>query len=85
MPTCLEKSCSFGLPRVFFVNYCQLFYLVVLLLVFRAGYVIWLYQFLIIAYRFTFQVLTSVMDVAFLYMFYIILICVEVIYISFRV
>ena len=49
----LEKSCSFGLPRVPFVNCCQLMYLVISLLVVRAGYGSWLYQFLIIAYRFT--------------------------------
>ena len=24
MTTCLEKSCSFGLPRMLFVNFCQL-------------------------------------------------------------
>ena len=28
MTTCLEKSCSFGLPRVPFVNCCQFMYLV---------------------------------------------------------
>ena len=53
MATCLGKSCSFGLPRVPFVNCCQLMYLVVSLLVLRAGCGIWLYQFLIIAYPFT--------------------------------
>ena len=53
MTTCLGKSCSFGLPRVPFVNCCQFMYLVISLLVFRAGCGIWLYQFLIIAYRFT--------------------------------
>ena len=46
-------SCSFGLPRVPFVN-CRLFiYLVISLSVYRAGCGIWLYQFLIIAYLFT--------------------------------
>ena len=29
MTTCLGKSCSFGLPRVPFVNCCQFMYLVV--------------------------------------------------------
>ena len=53
MTTCLGKSCSFGLPRVPFVNCCQFMYLVVFLLVLRAGCGIWLYQFLIIAYLFT--------------------------------
>ena len=53
MTTCLWKSCSFGLPRVPFVNCCQFMYLVISLLLLRAGYGIWLYQFLIIAYRFT--------------------------------
>ena len=53
MITCLGKSCSFGLPRVSFVNCCQFMYLVISLLVLRGGYRIWLYQFLIIAYLFT--------------------------------
>ena len=53
MTTCLGKSCSFGLPRVPFVNYCQFIYLVISLLVLRAGYGLWLYQFLIIVYLFT--------------------------------
>ena len=53
MATCLGKSCLFGLPRVPFVNCCQFMYLVVFLLVLRAGCGIWLYQFLIIAYPFT--------------------------------
>ena len=56
MTTYLGKSCSFGLPRVPFVNCRQFMYLVISLLVLRAGCGIWLYQFLIIAYRFTFQV-----------------------------
>ena len=55
MTTCLGKSCSFGLPCVPFVNCGQFMYLVISLLVLRAGYGIWLYQFLIIAYLFTFQ------------------------------
>ena len=54
MTTCLGKSCSFCLPRVPFVNCRQFMYLVISLLVLRAGYGIWLYQFLIIAYLFTF-------------------------------
>ena len=54
MTTCLGKSCSFGLPRVPFVNCGQFMYLVISLLVLRAGCGIWLYQFLIIAYLFTF-------------------------------
>ena len=54
MTTYLGKSCSFCLPRVPFVNCRQFMYLVISLLVLRAGYGIWLYQFLIIAYLFTF-------------------------------
>ena len=54
--TCLGKSCSFDLPRVPFVNCCQYMYLVVSLLVLREGCGIWLYQFLIIAYCFTFLI-----------------------------
>ena len=53
MTTYLGKSYSFCLPRVPFVNCRQFMYLVISLLVLRAGYGIWLYQFLIIAYRFT--------------------------------
>ena len=56
MTTYLGKSCSFCLPRVPFVNCRQFMYLVISLLVLRAGYGIWLYQFLIIAYLFTFHV-----------------------------
>ena len=37
LTTCLRKSCSFGLPRVPFVNCCQFMYLVISLLVLRAG------------------------------------------------
>ena len=55
MTTYLGKSCSFCLPRVPFVNCCQLMYLVISLLVLRAGNGIGLYQFLIIAYLFTSQ------------------------------
>ena len=55
MTTYLGKSCSFCLPRVPFVNCRQFMYLVISLLVLRAGYGIWLYQFLIIAYLFTFM------------------------------
>ena len=50
MTTYLGKSCSFCLPRVPFVNCRQFMYLVISILVLRAGYGIWLYQFLIIAY-----------------------------------
>ena len=53
MTTCLGKSCSFGLPRVPFANCCQFMYLVISLLVLRAGCGIRLHQFLIIAYLFT--------------------------------
>ena len=53
MTTYLGKSCSFCLPRVPFVNCRQFMYLVISLLVLRAGYGMWLYQFLIIAYLFT--------------------------------
>ena len=52
MTTYLGKSCSFGLPRVPFVNCRQFMYLVISLLALRAGCGIWLYQFLIIAYLF---------------------------------
>ena len=52
MTTYLGKSCSFCLPLVPFVNCRQFMYLVISLLVLRAGYGIWLYQFLIIAYLF---------------------------------
>ena len=55
MTTYLGKSCSFCLPRVPFVNCRQFMYLVISLLVLRAGYGIWLYQFLIIAYLFYFK------------------------------
>ena len=60
MTTYLGKSCSFCLPRVPFVNCRQFMYLVISLLVLRAGYGIWLYQFLIIAYRFTVSILSIV-------------------------
>ena len=59
MTTCMGKSCSFGLLRVPFVNYCQFMYIVISLLVLRAWYGIWLYQFLIIAYLFTFHCCNS--------------------------
>ena len=55
MTTCLE-SCSFTLPHLPFVNCCQCMYLVISLLVLRAGHGIWLHQFLIIAHLF---ILTS--------------------------
>ena len=53
MPTCLGKSCSFGLPCAFsctFVNLCVLPFLRL-----RAGCGIKLYKILIIAYPFTFH------------------------------
>ena len=56
MTTYLGKSCSFGLPWVPFVNCRQFMYLVISLLVLRAGCGIWLYQFLIIVYLFTFNI-----------------------------
>ena len=56
MTTYLGKSCSFGLPWVPFVNCHQFMYLVISLLVLRAGCGIWLYQFLNIAYLFTFLI-----------------------------
>ena len=59
MTTYLGKSCSFCLPRVPFVNCRQFMYLVISLLVLRAGYGIWLYQFLIIAYLFIFYHLNT--------------------------
>ena len=37
MTTCLEKKCSFGLPRVPFVNCCQFMYLVIFPLGFEGG------------------------------------------------
>ena len=60
MTTYLGKSCSFCLPRVPFVNCRQFMYLVISLLVLRAGYWIWLYQFLIIAYLFTLDDLLNI-------------------------
>ena len=62
MTTYLGKSCSFCLPRVPFVNCCQFMYLVISLLVLRAGYGIWLYQFLIIAYLLTFHLFGDQLD-----------------------
>ena len=59
MTTYLGKSRSFGLPRVPFVNCGQFMYLVISLLVLRAGCGIWLYQILIIVYLFTFHVMQS--------------------------
>ena len=53
MTTYLGKSCSFGFPRVPFVNCRQFMYWDVSLLVLRAGCGIGLYQFLIIACLFT--------------------------------
>ena len=55
MTTCLGKRCSFGLPRVPFVNCFQFmyFFLFVSLLVLRARSGICLYQFMSIAYLFT--------------------------------
>ena len=44
MTTYLGKSCSFGLPRVPFVNCRQFMYLVISLLVLRAECGNWLYQ-----------------------------------------
>ena len=37
MSTYLGKSCSFGLPRVPFVNYCQFMFLVISLFGFEGG------------------------------------------------
>ena len=62
MTTYLGKSCSFGLPRVPFVNCGQFMYLVISLLVLRAGCGIWLYQFLIIAYLFTLQLMSYTLN-----------------------
>ena len=59
MTTYLGKSCSFGFPRVPFVNCRQFMYLVISLLVLRAGCGIWLYQFLIIAYPITLKILPN--------------------------
>ena len=60
MTTYLGKSCSFGLPRVPLVNCRQFMYLVISLLVLRAGCGIGLYQFLIIAYLFTFPISSDI-------------------------
>ena len=61
MTTCLGKSCSFGLLRVPSVNCCQFMYLVLSLLVLKAGCRIWLYRFLIIVYLFTFNYFDPIM------------------------
>ena len=71
MTTCLGKSCSFGLPRAPFVNCCQFMYLVISLLVLRAGCGIWLFRFLIIAYLFTLYQLFSCAILKFLWCFYL--------------
>ena len=60
MTTCLGKSCSFGLPRVPFVICCQFMYLVISLLVLRAGC-----GFLITAYFFTLQMLLLIIIILF--------------------
>ena len=65
MTTYLGKSCSFGLLRVPFVNCRQFMYLVISLLVLRAGCGIWLYQFLIIAYLFTILAKSSIRPLTF--------------------
>ena len=65
MTTYLGKICSFGLPRVSFVNCRRIMYLVISLLVYRAGCGISLYQFLIIAYLFTLAKLLKVVEVIF--------------------
>ena len=57
MTTYLGKSCSFGLPRVPFLNCRQFVCLVVSLLVLGAGCGVWLCQFLIIAYLFAIHLL----------------------------
>ena len=69
MTTYLGKNCSFRFPRVPFVNCRQFMYLVISLLVLRAGCGIWLYQFLIIAYLFTLQIVPfcAAPDVCFQY------------------
>ena len=58
MTTCLGKSCSFGLPRVPFVNCCQFMYLVISLLVLRQDVGL-LYKFLIIAYLFNLELVSG--------------------------
>ena len=63
MTTYLGKSCSFGFPRVPFVNCRQFMYLVISLLALRTGCGIGLYQFLIIAYLFTLQQMARVKKV----------------------
>ena len=55
MTTYLGKNCSFGLPRVPFVNCRQFMHLVISLLVLRAGCGIRLCRFLIVACLFPFQ------------------------------
>ena len=51
------QACSFGLPWVPFINCCQFMHLVISFLVLRAGCGIWLYQFLIIAYLCTLDIM----------------------------
>ena len=51
------------LPRAPFVNCRQFMYLVISLLVLRAGYGIWLYQFLIIAYLFTLRYIADKFEI----------------------
>ena len=62
MTICLGKSCSFGSLCVPFVNCCQFMYLIISLSVLRAGYGIWLYQFLIIAYLFILHVPDTILS-----------------------
>ena len=70
MTTYSGKSCSFGLLLVPFVNCRQFMYLVISLLVLRAGCGIWLYQFLITAYHFTSIIKTTKVALSFSYMTY---------------
>ena len=65
MTTYLGKSCSFGLPRVPFVNCRQFMYLVISLLVLRAGCGI-------IAYLFTFSGILLRFALGYLYFSFVI-------------
>ena len=57
MTICLGKGCSFDLPRMPFVNCCQVY---VFSLVLRAGCGIRSYRFLVIAYLFTLYKVTNI-------------------------
>ena len=66
MTNYLGKSCSFGLPRVPFVNCRQFMYLVISLLVLRTGC-----GFLIIAYLFTLPLIILITSDRFFSFFFV--------------